>query len=429
MNASILSIGDEIVLGQTLDTNGAWLAGQLLDRSVAVVEHRTVPDDRAAIAGAVDELAARSDLLVITGGLGPTEDDLTRVGLGDVVAPGRDLVVDERAERTLRRWFRDREMPASNLVQAQRPETMQSVPNPHGTAPGLRGRHHACDVFALPGPPREMKPMFLENVLTLLDEAEDRDRVVTERVLLYGLGESWAAERLGDLISRADGALMVGTTASSGIITARVRAVGAEATAERLVAEAVDRIEAAWAPYCFGRGSTTLAAAVGALLETRSATLVTAESCTGGWLGKTIVDTPGASAYYRGGWVTYDNGMKADCLGVPAALLETHGAVSVEAASAMAAGALERADADASIALTGIAGPDGGVPGKPAGTVIVAVGRRDRPPVVRTFRYRGGRDVVRDRSVKSALQMLRFAMLDVPDDQPLIWSREPGESS
>ena len=429
MRAAILSIGDELTLGQCVDTNSAWLAERLLARSIETVEHRTVPDDRDAIAAAVVRLVERCDLLVITGGLGPTDDDLTRQALGDVLTPGKDLVVDAAAEAEIRTWFsgRGRHMPPSNLIQARRPETMRMLPNRHGTAPGMAGTHGNCAIYVLPGPPREMRPMFERCVVADLPNPAARRCVLTETVHLYGLGESRAAELLGELTAR-DREPTIGTTASDAIISARIRAVGDADTARTALDDSAAIIEEIWRPYCFGRGGHSLAEAAGALLRAQGRTLVTAESCTGGWLGKLIVDVAGSSDYFRGGWITYANEMKQSCLDVPESLLIEHGAVSEPVARAMAAGALRHGGADFSLAISGVAGPGGGGPDKPAGLVYVALGRRATDAagvIVRRFHFRGDRSVVRDRAAKSALQMLRFALLGVRDDQPLIWETAP----
>ncbi|MDY7108036.1 MAG: CinA family nicotinamide mononucleotide deamidase-related protein [Planctomycetota bacterium] len=425
MQAAILSIGDELTLGQHVDTNSAWLARQLLARSIVTAEHRTLGDDRAAIARAVAELAATCDLLLITGGLGPTADDLTRPALGDVLTPGEALVTDEEAVRHVRRWFAGRKttMPPANLAQARRPSTMRMIPNDHGTAPGLAGEHGRCSIYVLPGPPREMKAMFDERIARQLPAPEPGRRLITETIRAFGLGESRAAQILGDLAER-DHEPMVGLTAAQAIISARIRHMGEEQETCRLVEETATLIERLWTPYCFGRGETTLPEAAGELLRAAGRTVVTAESCTGGWLGKQIVDVPGSSAYYLGGWVTYSNEMKIAELGVPAARLDEHGAVSEPVAASMAEGALDRGGADDSLAITGVAGPEGGGPGKPAGTVFIALARRHPDHIstsVRRFAFRGDRATVRDRSAKAALQMLRFALLGVGDDQPLLW--------
>ena len=422
MRATILAIGDELVLGQSVDSNSAWLSEQFALRSIETLEHRTVPDDRAVIAATIEALAAQSDVLVMTGGLGPTDDDLTRFALGDVLTPGRDLVLDAAGAEALEKWFagRGRVIHEANLVQAKRPEPMRLVPNPNGTAPGLAGEHAGCAVFALPGPPREMRPMFEKHVAGVVTGAAT---IVTATVHEYGLGESDAATRLGAMTAR-DHRPLVGTTASSGIVTARIRAEGAADETRAAVDAVCDRVEASWAPYAFGRGDLTLAQAVGAKLRDVGETVATAESCTGGWVGKMLVDDAGASDYYRGGWVTYSNELKTRCLDVPADRLATDGAVSAPVAVAMAAGALRHSGASCSVSITGIAGPGGAVPGKPRGTVFIGVARRSSDGAivrVRHFRFRGERQLVRDRSAKSSLQMLRFALLDLEASPRLLW--------
>jgi nicotinamide-nucleotide amidase len=314
-------------------------------------------------------------------------------------------------------------MPPSNLSQATRPRSMRLLANGHGTAPGLAGEHEGCAVYALPGPPREMKGMFQEHVLPQLPPPEEGRCVLTETVHAFGIGESRAEQLLGDMTAR-DRRPTVGMTAGAAIITARIRLMGEPQEARRRLEETAARIEQTWAPYCCGRGDVTLPQAVGELLRSARQTLVTAESCTGGWLGKMIVDVPGSSDYYRGGWVTYANEMKTSCLDVPTDLIERCGAVSAPVAEAMARGAIGHGRADWSLAITGVAGPEAGGPGKPAGTVYIALASRRQDEVnfrLRRFAFRGDRAMVRDRSAKAALQMLRFALLGVGDDQPLLW--------
>lgn len=419
MRGIILSIGDELTLGQTLDTNSQWLSARLAERSIIVIEHRTLADDRMAMAAAIAECAARCDVLISSGGLGPTDDDLTREAIGDVATPGEQLVEDVEAMRHLQQWFekRGRAMPAMNRRQAMRPATFRCLANPNGTAPGLAGQIGACMVFNLPGPPREMHPMYENFVLPALP-ASQGEVMLTARLQEFGMGESQAAEKLGDLMNR-DRNPLVGTTASQSIVSARIRVRGLEAWARSALAETRERVCAAWQPYVYADDDRTLADVVGEVLASRGLTLATAESCTGGWLGKSLVDRAGSSAYYVGGWVTYSNDMKVSQLGVQRELIEQHGAVSSEVAMAMARGAIARSGATCALAITGIAGPDGGSKLKPVGTVFIAAIVNDRK-TVRRFEFPGERHVVRDRSVKASLQMLRFMLLNV-DDMPMIW--------
>lgn len=422
MRAAVLSIGDELVCGQTVDANAAWLSGQLVEAAVATVEHRAVGDDRVAIAAALREMAARCDLLLLTGGLGPTADDLTRYALGDVLTPGQDLVTDTEAlarlERRFARWAAA--MPASNAVQAQRPATARLLANPAGTAPGIAARLGGCRIYAMPGPPVEMRRMFRDQVRPDLELAGDAAHR-TAMVHAFGLGESAADERLGRLMERGRNP-RVGLTHGESIVTARIRGDGDREEAGRQVDATRAEILATWAPYAYGCDGETLAHSVGALLRDAGRRLATAESCTGGWLGKLIVDVPGSSDYYDGGWITYSNDLKRSCLGVPAEIIERHGAVSAEAARAMACGALAASGADDALAVTGVAGPAGGTAANVVGTVYIALARRGASdPAVRRFRFPGDRLTVRDRSAKSALQMLRWALLGVGGELPLLW--------
>lgn len=429
MRAIILSIGDELTLGQTLDTNSQWLSAQLAERSIMVIEHRTVADDRDAMAAAIGQSIQRCDVLITSGGLGPTEDDLTREAIGDVVTPGEALVDDVQAREHLQNWFarRGRSMPVMNFRQAQRPRTFRCVPNPNGTAPGIAGTHDGRLIFCLPGPPREMQPMFRDHVVPALP-VNAGEAILTARVQEFGMGESVAAEKLGELMRR-DRNPLVGTTASESIVSARIRAQGRQDATRQALDEIVARVWDVWQPYAFAHGDESLSHSTGKMLLERGLTLATAESCTGGLLGKLLVDVPGSSAYYLGGWVTYSNDLKTSQLGVPPDLIDRVGAVSREVAAFMALGALERGGADCALAITGVAGPDGGSNDKPVGTVFIALAlRASGATQVRRFEFPGERGVIRDRAAKAALQMLRFALLDV-SDTPLIWeAARPVES-
>jgi len=422
MRACILSIGDELVFGKTVDTNAPWLAGELSKLGIKAVEFAVVADDRKAIADALARLATCADVLISTGGLGPTADDLTRFGLADVVSPGKELETDPIAIAHLETWFRGRSMPSSNNLQTQRPTGCRFLPNAVGTAMGLAGMLDNCSVYCLPGPPREMKGMFVGVVMPELQRHAGPEVILSETVIAFGLGESDAAMRLGALMDRTRNPI-VGTTASDAIVAARIMATGSREDATAALEDTVRQIEERWQPYAIGRQGATLEQVVGELLLAKKLTLTTAESCTGGLLGSMIVRIPGSSAYYNGGWVTYSNDMKQQCIGVSADSLKRFGAVSREVALDMAQGALREAHADLSLAITGIAGPDGGTTDKPVGTVFIGLAQKTKNGIdseVRHFRFSGDRQIVRDRSAKAALQMLRFVLLGV-HDAPLLW--------
>lgn len=407
MKAAILSIGDELMLGQTQDTNARWLAGRLADRGVPCVQFRVVPDDLAAQAAALRELAAVAQVVIVTGGLGPTDDDLTREALRVAMGDANPLVLDAPSLEALDRWFthRGRSMPDINRRQAMRPSGAECLRNDFGTAPGLRGTVGGSTIVCLPGPPREMEPMFHQFVLPLLP----KQAMATGVVHAFGQGESFLAERLGDRMHRERNPL-VGTTASGSVVSARVR--GRDAAAEPAAMQAeLAAIEALWKPFAFGRGTTTLAGALGAALRERGLTMALAESCTGGLAGSLVTAESGSSAWFLGGLMTYANEAKRDLCGVPEALIAEHGAVSAPVAAALARGVRERLRADWAASITGVAGPNGGSDTKPVGTVYIGVSGPGFESV-RRFKYPGERAIVRDRAAKTALVLLRLAVAE-----------------
>ncbi|MCE7973827.1 MAG: CinA family nicotinamide mononucleotide deamidase-related protein [Leptolyngbya sp. PLA1] len=413
--AALLSIGDELTLGQTLDTNSKWIASALADLGIVTVEHVTVPDDLEAHAGTLRRLASKVDLIVSTGGLGPTADDLTRQALAEAV--GEALVEDPVSMAQVRAWFtgRGREMPAINAVQALRPASAVALQNLHGTAPGLMASIGSCEVFCLPGPPGEARPMWSSCVVPRLRPPPGR--TVRTRVLhTFGIGESDLATRLGGLMAR-DRSPLLGTTASGGVVSCRLRYEGplSREEADALMETAAREVRARAGEFVFGEGDVTLPDAVLGLAQAAGQTVGVVESCTGGMLGQMLTDPAGASTVFMGGLVTYSNGMKTALAGVEAAILAEGGpgAVSEEAAAAMARGGLARLGVDHCLAVTGIAGPGGGSAGKPVGTVWIALASRGRDVDARRFRMSGARGAVRDWACKAALAMLRQRLAGV----------------
>jgi nicotinamide-nucleotide amidase len=420
---AILSVGDELILGQIDDTNARWIAQELCALGAEPGERRTVGDDRAALADAMRVLASTHEALVVTGGLGPTLDDLTREALCDLVdGAGTALVEDPAGVAHLAGWFaaRGRPMPASNLRQAMRPPSARLLDNPHGTAPGLAApaRDGRASVFCLPGPPNEMRPMFARFVAPAV--ARGDTVVATAALHTIGLGESSIGELLGDLMSRGREP-SVGTTASDGIVSIRIRATGARDAAHRALEETVALCRARVGSIIFGRDGESLASVVGAMLAERGLVLATAESCTGGLLGARITDVAGSSAWFAGGFITYENARKVADLGVGEATLAAHGAVSHETAIEMARGALARTGASLSLSTTGVAGPSGGSDAKPVGTVYIALAERGAAVVSRRFHFPGDRTTVRSRTAHLALACARFALLGEAT-RPLLWA-------
>ncbi len=421
--AAVLSIGDELMLGQVSERNAPWIANALLPLGLMVREFRTVPDNEAEIARAIVELAAHAGVVVCTGGLGPTDDDLTRQALARALG-GVPLCVDEEALSFLEQRFaaRGMEMPEINARQALCPRGATLIANRLGTAPGIAASVNGSDVFCLPGPPNEMKAMVEESVLPRLTSGA-RAAVRTLAIHSCGLSESLAATRLGALMDRSANPL-VGTTASAAIVSARVRGWGAGASDAAMDAAAA-HIAQAWGPYVFGRGEETLAHSLGRALLDRAEKIAVAESCTGGEIGSFLTSAPGSSQWFVGGVIAYANSVKESALGVPSALIEAHGAVSGEVACAMAHGAAERCGVRFGLSTTGIAGPDGGTPTKPVGTVWIGFVDREVPEsaqqgMARAFLIPGGRAEVRRRTTALAVQLARLSILG-HGDLPLLW--------
>lgn len=406
--AWVISIGTELTLGQTVDTNGPWLAAQLAGLGIRTRRHVTVADDAEAIRDVLLQASAACDVILATGGLGPTDDDLTRQALAD--AAGVELELHAPSLEHLRAFFaaREREMPERNQVQALVPRTGRALPNPRGTAPGLRIELRGTPCYVMPGVPFEMRRMFECEIVPQLRLAAAGSVLLARRLHTFGLGESDLGERIRDLMERGRNP-EVGTTAELGLIGIRVNASAptreeAEARLDETEAELRRRL----GEVVFGRDDETLAGVVGALLTASGSTLSTAESCTGGLLGKLLTDVAGSSQYYSGGVVTYANEAKINLLGVARADLERHGAVSDVVARAMAQGAARVFGTHYAISVTGIAGPTGGTPQKPVGLVFIGI----RTPAQTTVHRRlfGGdqpREVIRVRAARTALNLLR----------------------
>ncbi|MCE9589237.1 MAG: competence/damage-inducible protein A [Planctomycetes bacterium] len=421
MQAVILSIGDELVLGQTVDTNSAYLSADLVRMGIGTLYHQTIADDRSAIAKAIDRAAQSAPLIIVTGGLGPTDDDLTREALAD--AMGVDLVLDDASVSAIRAMFerRGRTMPDRNKVQAMHPRGTAIIPNSCGTAPGIHAVLHNATIYVTPGVPSEMVAMWELTIAPLIAKlGPKRGVILTQKISTFGLGESTVAEKLGPLMDRKRNPI-VGTTVAGGVVSVRVRAeFNDPAQAQREMDDTVRQAEACLGHYVYGRGEAGLQDSLIALLKEKKSTLATAESCTGGLLGKQVTDVAGSSAAYLGGWITYSNEMKVKQLGVPEELLKKHGAVSQPVARAMAAGALAHAGADIAVGITGIAGPDGGTAEKPVGLVWIAVawrnGKKETHTDAMRFDLGNVREIVRDRAAKSAMQMVRFHLMGLPID-------------
>lgn len=378
----MVNTGSELMLGRVLNSHQQWICRSLADAGYTVGRQVAVSDEPERLVEAVREALGRADWVIVTGGLGPTCDDRTR----DLVAGllGRKLVFQAGVEAQIRAFFesRNRPVPARTKVEAYVPEGADVLPNRHGTAPGIsfwlspnpfRPDARGTWLVMLPGPPRELRPMFRDEVMPRLRERfPTREAFVCRTLKTTGLGESHMEERLDEpLREMVAGGLELGFCARVGEVD--VRLVGTGSRAEELVAESERRVRAAVGEYIYGVDDDSLEQVVVREMGSRGRTLALAESCTGGHIANRITNVPGASAVLLAGLVTYANSAKETFAGVDPALLAANGAVSEPVARAMAEGARARTGSDYAVAVTGIAGPGGAVPGKPVGTVFIAV--------------------------------------------------------
>jgi nicotinamide-nucleotide amidase len=408
MKAIILAIGDELISGQTVDTNSAYLSRRLAERGVETVEHRTVGDDKERIASAIAEAAGRVEIVVVSGGLGPTEDDLTRQAMAD--AMGCELQLNAECLADIEEFFRlrNRKMSPPNRAQAMIPTSAEPMRNKLGTAPGIAARIGAAQVFIVPGVPAEMKWMYDNCIAPRLPPGEG---VILHHVVhTFGEGESDVGAKIADLMKRGSEPT-VGTTVAAGMVSVRIISRGRTTEDARLQADlTVKTLYERLGNLIVGKGDATMPSAAGELLRKRGQTLATAESCTGGLIGEMVTSVSGSSDYYLGGFVTYSNRLKRDLLGVSEELLARHGAVSEQVAIAMAEGCRQKLGSDWAIGVTGIAGPAGGSAEKPVGLVYVALAGPEGTQVFRHV-FPGARDMVRLRSALAAMNCLRLALL------------------
>ena len=411
-SAEILAVGTEVLLGDLVDTNTAWLSARLAALGVSVYRHVTVGDNKQRIVAALLEASSRADLVITTGGLGPTSDDLTNECLG--LAAGRQMVEYPEARRHVDEMFArfGREPTSSNYKQALFPEGSRLIPNPLGTAMGALLELDGALVATFPGVPIEMKRMFEETLEPFIKQRTEGS-IVSRTLWFTGIGESALAEKVQDLLDASDPT--VAPLAGQGKVRLRVTARAASLEeAEKRIEPVAEEILNRLKKYYFGEDDETLEGVVGRLLTVRGATLALAESCTGGLLAKRLTDRGGSSAYFVEGLVTYSNEAKERLLGVPHELLVEHGAVSEPVACAMAEGVREDADTDYGLSITGVAGPDGGTEEKPVG--LVFVGLSDVSGTVAEkldlSAWARSREAIRERSANRAFDLLRHRILE-----------------
>lgn len=409
MIAEIVSVGTELLMGQIVNTDAQFIASHLAPLGYRALYQVTVGDNPARLAGVVQSALARADVLLFTGGLGPTDDDLTKETVAQAL--GLEMAVVPEEEARLRAYFasRGKQMTPNNLKQARFPTGSIILPNPNGTAPGCIMEADGKAAILMPGPPRELYPMFRDHVLPYL-EKRSGVRLHSRELRIFGMGESEVTYRLRDLIA-AQSNPTIAPYVKTSEVTLRVTAqCQDDAEGERLVVPVIDTILARLGSIVYSTNGESLPALCVRLLLTQGATLAVAESCTGGMLASSIVDIPGCSACFLEGAVTYANGAKVRRLGVSEGTLATDGAVSLACAQQMAEGLRAGAGATYALATTGIAGPDGGTAQKPVGLVYVALAGPGRTEV-RKLCLSGDRARIRTAVTLHALDLLRRSLL------------------
>jgi competence/damage-inducible protein CinA-like protein len=419
--AAVVAVGSEMLGPSRVDTNSLYLSEKLASLGIELRVKSVVGDDRNDLATLFRQSLDRADLVILTGGLGPTDDDLTRDVVSEVL--GRPMTIDERIVEQIRARFgrRGLKMPEVNRRQAQVPEGAVVLDNPNGTAPGLFLDHGGKVVVLLPGPPREMQPMFDRVCAGPLRDRAGTERVYRTSIFITGLGESHVEQRAQPIYARwRDAPPFVSTTILAAMGQVELHLSVREIDETRAM-DVLDRVRAelleGLGDHVYSTDGRVMEEVVGDLLKERGWTIAAAESCTGGLLMSRLTDVPGSSAYVRAGVVAYDNADKTALLGVPAELLARHGAVSEPVAVAMAEGIRMCTDADVAVGITGIAGPGGGTPEKPVGMVVIAVLAPGRDAYVRTFNFLGARTQVKYQATQAALDRVRRSFAAMTDDR------------
>lgn len=410
--ASIITIGDELLIGQTIDTNSAWMAQELNKIGIWVHRRVAVGDVWEDIWKSLDEESRVSRVVLITGGLGPTADDITKPLLCQYF--GGRLVVNEEALNNVKVIFEKilkRPLIERNLKQAEVPDVCTVIPNRRGTAPGMWFEKNDVIFVSMPGVPHEMKGMMSANVLPSLKERFHLPPIIHRTLLTAGIGESFLAERISDFESTLPSNIKLAYLPNYGMVKLRLSAKG---TGEKLIAELeaeFDQLKEKVSDVMVVDQDLTMQEVVGEVLKARGQTVGTAESCTGGYIAHLLTSVPGSSAYFRGSVVSYANDVKTHLLGVDPQTLATLGAVSKDTASQMIKGALKQLKTDYVVVTTGIMGPDGGSPEKPVGTVWIGVGSAARSEI-HEFHFRFDRQRNMELTATQALNVLRKFILN-----------------
>ncbi|MBO5093734.1 MAG: competence/damage-inducible protein A [Lachnospiraceae bacterium] len=411
MTVELISVGTEILLGNIVNTNAAYLAEQCAGLGLSCYYQTVVGDNEERLAQTIETALSRADIVILSGGLGPTKDDLTKETVAKVL--GRTMQMDEHSKEKIKEYFTKRkiELTDNNWKQAMAPEGAIVVDNANGTAPGIIIEDNGKRVILLPGPPNELIPMFETSIYPYLSEAEP-GIIYSKTVKLCGIGESKAETMAADLIAEQSNPT-IAPYAKTGEVHLRITAKAAdEKEAKKLIKPVVKELKNRFGMNVYTTDeNTTLEQAVVDLLLANNLTVTTAESCTGGLLSAKLINVPGVSEVFKSGHVTYSNKAKHKLLGVKKPSLDKYGAVSESVAKEMAKGAAASSKADVAVAITGIAGPEGGSDEKPVGLVYIACSVCGKIKV-KEYNFSGNRNKIRESSVIAALTLMRQCILE-----------------
>ncbi len=406
MDAEIISVGTELLLGQIINTNAQYISQQLSELGINVFYQTSVGDNRYRLSYILKNALDRSDLIILTGGLGPTLDDITKEVVSEVM--GLELNMDEKILTTIEVYFQKRglKMSGNNKKQALIPKGAMVIPNYNGTAPGIYIQTNEKIIILLPGPPKEMKPMLKQFVLPYLQESF-RCEVIKSKILNFvGIGESSLEDKISDIIKNQSNPTIAPLAKEDGVILRITAKAKTEKDAEALIKPVVNSIKKKVGNYIYSYDNKSIQEVVGEMLLEKKSTISIAESCTGGYISHLLTNVPGISAVLNRSIISYSNISKMEDLKVPSDILNNYGAVSKETALLMASGVRKLANTDIGLSVTGIAGPDGGTSEKPIGLVFVALSNY-RGNFYEKHIFSGDREIIKKRSALAAFNLIR----------------------
>lgn len=409
MKAEILTIGDELLIGNTINTNAAWIAQKLNLIGIDVIHHLTLSDEKDDIRNNLDSALKRVDIVVITGGLGPTNDDITKYVLADYF--GAKLIFNEPAFQNIERLFAHRKKWINEATRkvAYLPDNCIPIQNKMGTAAGMLFTKNNKTIVSMPGVPYEMKAMMSDDFVPYLQNKYKLPTILHKHILTAGVGETEIAEKLETFEHNLSKYLKLAYLPSLGCVKLRLTAKGNTAEKlQKIIHDATDEIQSKLNEWIFGYDDETLESVIGKMLQTKNLMLGTAESCTGGLLAHKITSVAGSSAYFKGSIISYANEIKEGILGVQKKTLAKYGAVSEETVSEMLLGALKQLDVNIAVAISGIAGPDGGTKEKPVGTVFIGIANKEKQLIKKFTFYKNRAINIELSSVFALVQLRKF---------------------